>query len=505
LETSETEQHPFFRLGVKRLLLTAGLMHILLAVIIFVAGHFGLAPSIVDPYGAVMPVSMDTTVNQAKLERTAGLFREFRWDEWEKAEPDAFLRFHSVAFALWGGLTGYNILGWEPLNLALYLTLLYLVFRIAELVFGHRAAALAFVAAALYPTHLIYSLQLQRDPLNIAGVLLFLYAWAQILVHRVRWEDVPRLFTQMFFGGLAIWVTRPDMWELAAAFALVGILLMFVRLAIYKDDRRPLFALAAIGWTVAVFAVIPWWFRGPHRHSDYKVGRTRALSEGSRPSLAIQPPPATRVVRQDGNLIITTVPDQNTNANGSRANANGNIIAVVPDRAFQGQSQPIATPTPRSRTAVEQLVFKVMVMRKAFTYSKIKFGSNIDERVELRTIGDVIGYLPRALLIGAMSPFPDMWFTPGPMAGMWGRAAAGAETFVFYIFEALGLYALWLNRRKLAAWFLALAAIGGFTAIGLVIINVGALYRVRYPYYMLVIILAAGAAASILNSRDRTK
>ena len=64
-----------------------------------------------------------------------------------------------------------------------------------------------------------------------------------------------------------------------------------------------------------------------------------------------------------------------------------------------------------------------------------------------------------------------------------------------YAVEALALVGLWRGRGRLPVWLLASVAACGVTALGLVFVNVGALYRMRYVFMALLIIVAAGAAA----------
>ena len=58
--------------------------------------------------------------------------------------------------------------------------------------------------------------------------------------------------------------------------------------------------------------------------------------------------------------------------------------------------------------------------------------------------------------------------------------------------ECLTLIGLWRGRRNLLGWFLFGFLASGIVALGLVVNNVGALYRLRYPFWTLMVILAAG-------------
>jgi hypothetical protein len=70
-----------------------------------------------------------------------------------------------------------------------------------------------------------------------------------------------------------------------------------------------------------------------------------------------------------------------------------------------------------------------------------------------------------------------------------------------YAVEALAIIGLWRGRRRLPVWLLSAVAAMGMTALGLVVVNVGALYRLRYVFVVLLIVVAAGATADILSRR----
>jgi len=131
-------------------------------------------------------------------------------------------------------------------------------------------------------------------------------------------------------------------------------------------------------------------------------------------------------------------------------------------------------------------------------------GSDIDVDVEFSNRADIIKYVPRATEIGYLAPFPEMWFTSGNNVGLIGRLLAAAETLVLYAIEILAVIGLWQGRRQLTVWLLALSGAICLPALGLVVVNVGTLYRMRYAFCILLVVLAAsslGSWARLDNSR----
>ncbi|MCA1578312.1 MAG: hypothetical protein LC794_13220 [Acidobacteria bacterium] len=116
--------------------------------------------------------------------------------------------------------------------------------------------------------------------------------------------------------------------------------------------------------------------------------------------------------------------------------------------------------------------------------------SDIAGDVRLHTTGDVLRFLPRAAVIGFLAPFPRMWIERGSY-GLAGRLLSGAETLVMYfLYLAVGV-CVWRNRRRSEMWLLFLVATLGTIALGLVVVNAGALFRLRYVFWIMFIIMAA--------------
>jgi hypothetical protein len=84
-----------------------------------------------------------------------------------------------------------------------------------------------------------------------------------------------------------------------------------------------------------------------------------------------------------------------------------------------------------------------------------------------------------------------MWFSGGKDVGRAGRIIAGAETLISYILIALAFAALVKFRRNIFAWHIFLTVILAGLVLGIGVVNVGALYRLRYVYWCVMIVLAA--------------
>src|SRR4029079_13076718 len=70
-------------------------------------------------------------------------------------------------------LFGNSTLSAEPYNLICYLTILALVFALGRELGGQRAGVLPTAIVALWPTFLLHTLQLLKDPLFVMAAFAF--------------------------------------------------------------------------------------------------------------------------------------------------------------------------------------------------------------------------------------------------------------------------------------------------------------------------------------------
>jgi hypothetical protein len=135
-----------------------------------------------------------------------------------------------------------------------------------------------------------------------------------------------------------------------------------------------------------------------------------------------------------------------------------------------------------------QVGTQVGIVRQRFVTKYPDSSSNLDTSVKLTNTTDLFRYLPRAAAIGLFAPFPKMWFESGNSVGSTGRILSGSEMLLMYAGEALAIVGLLFS-----------IAVMGTIALGLVVVNVGTLYRLRYVFLIMLIILAAGGISDVVN------
>jgi murein biosynthesis integral membrane protein MurJ len=127
---------------------------------------------------------------------------------------------------------------------------------------------------------------------------------------------------------------------------------------------------------------------------------------------------------------------------------------------------------------------------------RVGAGSQIDEDVTLSSVEDLVRYVPRALQITLFAPFPSKWFeklTPT-------RLVAVVEMLLWYAI-APGLLLALVRLRTPAVMAVIALSLAIMAVYGLTLANVGTLYRVRYPYLFLLMLIALAGWADLFLRR----
>ncbi|HKO41870.1 MAG TPA: hypothetical protein VJU84_01165 [Pyrinomonadaceae bacterium] len=446
LKASTRSRSKTSRANIWRLLLAAAFIHIATTIAIFVAGRYLLLPQFFDLDGVASSFAPDSRLYMTEARLLVEELKQGRFGAWLAAPYPLHAKLYSLSFAALSWFFGYTILSAELLNLVCYLSIIVLVYRLGVDTFDARAGLFAAGVVALWPSYLLHSTQLLKDQFFIIAMLALVYAGVRLLsVHLT----LPAGFRAGVAGGVAvvaIWLIRREMWQLAFA-SVVILALLVVACSLYEKRLR---AGTAAGTAVLVLALcIPFAVR-PYRNPnpDSPAGK------------AIQAKPETPECQR--RLALAQLEGGH-------------------DRGFRSLRGRIV----RSRVAA----------------TCAPSGSNIDADLQLNRDRDIALYLPRAFAIGMFAPFPGMWFSTGELVGLKGRMLSGGEMLVTYLIELAALLGLWFGRGRLTTWMLTLSVAVGITALGLAMPNIGTLYRLRYAFWMMLVVLAAGGVSQLLSAR----
>ena len=123
--------------------------------------------------------------------------------------------------------------------------------------------------------------------------------------------------------------------------------------------------------------------------------------------------------------------------------------------------------------------------------------------VRFRSPFDFFSYLPRATVIAFLAPFPSHWFGEGHFSTTTlMRRVSAVEMVIVYGAFVLFLITLWRWWRRIELWVVILFCSGFLVIYGLVIANVGTLYRERYGFLMTLVALGiAGGVGGLQKFR----
>jgi hypothetical protein len=354
-------------------------------------------------------------------------------------------------------LFGATILSAEPLNAICYLTILLVIFNLGREVFNRRVGLIAAITVALWPSFLLHTTQLLKDPMFLVGMLVFILVNLYLLCRSISWTTALMIGAGGGIVALFTWLMRDSMGQLLIVTVALGAAILAVR-QVWEREFQPanLVGMAlVIALSVGVVRFVPR-FKDPWRARD-NVERTD--------SVALDPPTG-----------VGMAPHRESEAGSSNA--------------WSGTAAGIGK------------------LRDHFIIESQGGSSNIDSDVQLTSRSKIIRYLPRAAMIGFFAPFPNMWFATGEQVGAVARRLSGVETMAMYAIEVLaivGLLGRGSSRQHLAVWLLWLIAAMGMVTLGLVVVNVGTLYRLRYIFLFLLIVLAAKGAAHSFEWYKRRK
>ena len=446
---------------IKYLLSIAVCVHLTAAAGVHLAGRRAMLPGMFDE-GGIASFATDGRVYRLQMSELEKTLRESGAGAWLRTPAPVHVKLYSLSYALCRPLFGQTILSAEPLNLLYYLATLLLIYAVGGEAFGEREGLLAAgMFAALVPSYLLHTTQLLKDPLFVVLALALVLVCVKWLTTEYAWAG--GLAAGSLGGGAAasIWLVKDSVWWVVLAIMFLGAALSVAqqagRRAVLGGNLAGIAVMLAIALGASYFVTpykLPMEYWAPHR-------------------------PGARAAR----------PTEKAEGGGARVAPPAGAPAAGPD----GRPQPAGQ--------LSRVVGVVARSRSLFVELYPDAGSNVDSHVRFEGLSDVVRYLPRAAVVGLCAPFPNMWLRAGEQVGSAGRLLSGCETLLMYVIILFAAGSLWRARRRPAVWLLALTALIGVTALGMVVVNVGALYRQRYLFWILFVIVGAETVSRMMPAR----
>ena len=362
-----------------------------------------------------------------------------------------------------------------PLNAALHATAAALLFRLLRgFVADWRWAAVGVAPFVFYPSALEWVSQIHKDGFFITGYLCLFVAWAELARHdpgASRWRGLGRALGLLPVGFVLIWLVRPDLARVAHATAGLALGLLALRIAawIWRHPRRWGQGVAVLSLAVLTTLAGTWLTSAPVRAPD----RAEPAGNQERPYDAAEP--------------IFTI--GGLGANGNHPSRGGRAIPW-----YRSSWLP---------SKVDRATYQIALTREVFVLNYLDSHSTVDVEVGFYRATDVLRYLPRALQVALLAPFPTDWWRTGSLA--WttlGRRVVAVEMLGVYAALLALLVVAWHWRRRADLWIVVLPCLGILTLYSVAVPNMGALHRFRYGFLMTLVGLGLAGSLDLLWHRE---
>jgi hypothetical protein len=360
-----------------------------------------------------------------------------------------------------------------PLNAALHATAAALLFLLLRgFARDWRWAAVGAGPFVFYPTALMWVTQIHKDGYFIAGYLALFVAWADL----ARWDLGaagwcalwrPLLLVPAGFG--LIWLVRPDLAIVAYGAGALALAVLGVGTAarLVRDPSRWRAGLVVAALAALATLAAAWLTGAPARLAGAWDVATQPLHDS--PASWSLPPV------QAGHGLSTWVEPTRR------------VTAIPWDR------------TPWLPAAVDGLAYQIALTRERFLVFYFENRSNVDVDVGFYRASDLLRYLPRALQIVLLAPFPTDWGDGGSLA--WttvGRRVVALEMVGVYAGLCLLPAVLLRSRRRAELWIVVLPCLAILGLYSLAVSNLGALHRFRYGFLMTLVGLGLTGGRDLL-------
>ncbi len=392
-------------------------------------------------------------------------------------------------------LFGPRPFSFEPVNGLLWSLSVCLVFLIARTITGGDStlSLASGLMYGLFPSNLALSTQLLKDPFYNFGTLMIIFGWVSLLAGQGGWKHAALLF----FGVILLRMVRPEYLPLIMFLFFVGLALVYI-----WARRSMVYAVAALVLS-SIFLALPaqnavWAEKAPppsdiKRYFDWKVEKLKQgerIIERAKKRIKAE-------LGKDYDMKLDRQIEQwfkvkyvSPRALHEDFEEKERSLMILTRAHGAGLSRFLSRWIPRWQKTgwapdwLEERLVKANSYRDNFlTYYAEKGSSSIDSDTVFRSMSDMVSYLPRAIQIGFLAPFPNMWFSPGHMGGRAARYVSGFEMLVWYFLIAgfAGFLVVSDTPIQTKIWvtvFLVVTII----PLGLLVPNLGTLHRMRHVY-----------------------
>jgi len=154
---------------------------------------------------------------------------------------------------------------------------------------------------------------------------------------------------------------------------------------------------------------------------------------------------------------------------------------------------------------LDEQFYGVALMRNRFRLTQPKASTALDVEIAFHNTAETLSYIPRAFQIGFLAPFPVRDEKLQSDRGSTMFRIVSLEMLAVYL-GLLSFFIFWLkNPRRLDTLPILLYAGGTTMILGMVVNNVGTIYRMRFAFLMVFVCLGIAHAFEYYQSRSVKK
>ncbi len=370
------------------------------------------------------------------------------WSAWE-LRPSGHMPagIASIFYAIWKPVP-YSVL---PFNALIHAIAAGVVLLILRSFFPKVPALLGTLVFALNPAAMEWVAQIHRDGVFICGNLMFIFAMIKL---NAKFNDssCSRIAIVMplavaIFGIGIVWIARPYWIQVMMLSSIMGFFISAINMkSVWAGRARACGALRMFGMAILILLQVCI----VKSHAQFEPVDMSMISSFGAPG------------GEERNSVYST---------------SWTRTSWIPN-------------------FVDERLYRIAISRRG-TLSHAG-GSVVDSDRLFESGVEVLTYVPRALQVGVLSPFPSLWSGQASTPAITiGRKVVGGVTFVCYICligSAVGIVKM---RVWPEVWTMVGLCIMGILMFAMANSNIGTLIRYRYGFYMLIVAFGAAYWASV--------
>ena len=448
-----------------------------------------------------------------------------------------------------------------PFNAVLHATSGCLVYLLLSSFIRNRlAAACGAGLFVLNPASLEWTSQIHRDGTYILGNLMMLTGWYLLIKGLIQKRRVYFLYSLLLTiaGSLGIWVSRPYWNQVAivACFLLFAVIVIYV--LIHAKDYHPSWLLTTIVTGCLMIGIqVPFMFLGAEWNAQSQAAVEKEKQQITKQEKLFETNQIKEkwwIIKQEKLFNVNQIKEilhhiaafhvylegkhqdlfqykSGENINAIRADVEKKKVNQVNFeqlskeekkeylhdlmiwheglmewyKALNEKRSNVLNwqQTPYLPSFIDNKLYGLWVYRLGTAGAA--GNTSIDRYTSLNSFVAFVKYLPRAMQIGFLSPFPSEWFRQGSTpASTLGKRMIGGMMILFYTCLLFFIWCLCENRSNLLFWIITLYSTFGLIVFTYVYANVGTLSRLRYGFYMVIVCSGFAFAIEKIMKRGKT-